>query len=590
MKSRTSYFNATVFQKNLTRFAPAWGLYTAGAMMMLILLITNGEKWMADNLIGLLSALSIITPCYALLCAQLLFGDLYNSRMCNALHALPLKRQTWFFTNVLSGFVFHLIPTVLLSVLAVPILALCGVENAFWASPLFLAGSNLQFACFFGMAVFCALCAGSRFAQAVLYIIINFASIILGWIINTIFVPMYYGIQINTDSFYLFSPIARMLQDAFVDIHRVYETMDRNWEDLIRVTFHPGSSTGYYCIAAAAGIALLFAAARLYRRRKLECAGDFMAIRGLEPVFLVVYSVIAGAVFQFCADNFFGAKHYFLLFLGLAIGWFTGKMLLERSSRVFGKKNILRGALLLGICGATLLVAWLDPLGLESWIPKADTVESVTIAAGPYRYPQNQIALDTREDIDQVIAIQEAVLEDYRSNTRRETAFEQAYEELIEPDPETIGDMNHYCSFSFSYRLKSGRTVRRYYSVWLGDAHGQYLKQVFSTPEAVLGYPEDLPRFLEENSRVSVRDAWGGSEVVIPTRADLTGLYEALLADCRKGDMAQLWTFHYRQDTLYWIYLENGQEITIFSNGENTLNWLRAYGLDVDAIIEKHGK
>ena len=28
MKSRISFFNATVFKKNLTRFAPAWGLYT----------------------------------------------------------------------------------------------------------------------------------------------------------------------------------------------------------------------------------------------------------------------------------------------------------------------------------------------------------------------------------------------------------------------------------------------------------------------------------------------------------------------------------------------------------------------------------
>ena len=28
MKSRTSFFNGPVFRKNLTRFAPAWGIYS----------------------------------------------------------------------------------------------------------------------------------------------------------------------------------------------------------------------------------------------------------------------------------------------------------------------------------------------------------------------------------------------------------------------------------------------------------------------------------------------------------------------------------------------------------------------------------
>ena len=33
MKSKTSFFNATVFRKDITRFAPLWALYLIGGML-----------------------------------------------------------------------------------------------------------------------------------------------------------------------------------------------------------------------------------------------------------------------------------------------------------------------------------------------------------------------------------------------------------------------------------------------------------------------------------------------------------------------------------------------------------------------------
>lgn len=591
MKSRTSSFNLTIFKKNLTRFAPAWGLYTVGALMGLILLLDSGSRYMAPNLVDTTHALSIVTPFYAMLCAQLLFGDLYNTRMCNALHALPLKRETWFMTNVLSGFVFHLIPTVLLTVLALPLLALYGVENSVLAAPIFLVGTNLQFACFFGLAVLCAFCVGSRFAQALLYAIVNFGAIILSWLIDTIFVPMYYGIRINTEAFQIFSPMVQMCNASFAEVRRVYATEYLNIDDLIAFTFHPGEGAIYYFIVAAIGIALLFLAMQLYRRRKLECAGDFLAIRSLEPVFLVVYSVIIGAVFHFCVNEIVGMDTFLFLFLGLAVGWFTGKMLLERTPRVFRKKNLLRCGILLGVCALTIVGALMDPFGIEDWLPKANRVESVTISEGSYRYPQNELTLDSPEDITRIIAVHEAALEEYRENYPHSYTFETAYKELIETTVEYIPeDMEHYDNFTISYKLTGGRTVKRYYRIWLGGEDGAYLKSVYSTPEALLGYGEDLYRFLQENSRLSVRDTWEGNETVIRSQTDLTGLYQAILADCREGRMAQPWTFHQYDDNLYWIYLEDGGEITVFSNCEHTLNWLRDFGLNVDEILEKHGK
>ena len=591
MKSRTSSFNLTIFKKNLTRFAPCWGLYTVGALMALILLVGDGSNWMADNLVGAVNVLSVITPIYAMICAQLLFGDLYSTRMCNALHALPLKRETWFFTNVISGFVFHLIPTATLTLLSAPILAIYCPENSVLAAPIFLLGTFLQFTLFFGLSVFCGFCVGNRFAQGLLYCILNFGSIIVGWLIDTIFVPMYYGIRINTEPFQLFSPIAFMANYPFAYVEHIYQTDYLNISDLIAVALHPDDGTVYYFIVAALGIGLLFAAMQLYRRRKLESAGDFLAIKGLEPVFLVVYSVILGAVFHFFVNEIMGMETFLFLFIGLAVGWFTGKMLLERTPRVFRKQNLLRGGILLAVCGLTIVAALLDPFGIEDWVPDADKVESVTIGDGSYRYPQNEVTLENSEDISQIIAIHEAALEEHHQGYPHGYTFETAYKELIVPDSAYIPlDMEHYSYFTISYKLTGGRTVKRYYQIWMGDEQGQYLKSVFSTPEALFGYGEDLSRFLAENSRLSVRDTWEGNETVIRSQGDISGLYQAILADCRSGTIAQAWTFHQQDDSLYWIYFEDGSEITVFASCENTLNWLRSYGLNVDEMIENHGK
>lgn len=591
MKSNQSFFNATVFKKNLTRFAPCWGLYTVGALMGLILLLSNGSRWMADNLLSAAQVLCVITPIYAMVCAQLLFGDLYNTRMCNALHALPLKRETWFFTSVISGFVFHLIPTLTLTVLTAPLLALYSVENAILAAPLFLLITNLQFACFFGLAVFCGFCVGNRFAQGLLYAIVNFGSIIAGWLIDTVFVPMYYGIRINVEPFQLFSPIVQMANAPFADIQRVYESDIANYRNLVAVTFHPGEGVIYYFVAAALGIAFLFAALALYRRRKLECAGDFLAIRGLEPVFLVVYSLILGAVFHFIDNEIMGMETYLLLFIGLAVGWFTGKMLLERTPRVFRKKSILRCGILMGTCGLTIVIALMDPFGIESWVPKTEKVASVTIAEGSYRYPNSKVTLDIREDIARIIAVQEAALEEHWNDYPHRYSYEEAYKELIETTEEYIpGDMEHYATFTITYHLTGGRSVNRCYSIWLGDEHGAYLKQIFSTPEALFGYGVDMSRFLEENSRLSVRDTWEGNETVFRAQGDLMGLYQAILADCRAGNMAQSWTFHQYDESLFWIYTEQGYDITVYDDCEHTLNWLFSQGLVPEEVRIKPAK
>ena len=583
MKSRTLFFNATVFKKNLTRFAPAWGLYTVGLLLALVSLIDSGSRWFAGNLCDFVQILCIFTPCYALLCAQLLFGDLYNSRMCNALHALPLGRETWFTTNVLSGFTFHLIPTAVFAILA-GIAALFCYPGDWKVAVMWLLGVNLQFTCFFGIAVFSAFCVGNRFAQAVIYGIVNFGSLIVGWLVDTVFVPMYYGIKINMSPFFWFSPAGQMVQEPFCTQTRGYNGVT---EQLDPGELLLGENFAYYFIVAAVGIGLLLLALQLYRRRNLECAGDFLAIKSLEPVFLVVYTVIMGAVFHFISDDIFGMETWLFLFLGLPVGWFTGKMLLERTPRVFQPKNYLNCGLVMVGCFLVLAVAWLDPFGIESWMPEVDEVESVTIADGHYTYHNGVMTLDDSEGIQKIIDIHAQTLHDFQYGNSHETTFSDAYDELIlgkEPVP-----MDYSMQFTLTYQMKNGRTVSRYYNIWMGDETGIWLKDLFSAPEAVLEC-EDINAFLAENHYLQIRDYWRGEDTPVYSQSDIESLVSAVLADCEAGTMAQDYNFHNHEDSLYWLLFSNGLEVTVFADCENTLNWLRDYGLDVDEMIEKRNE
>jgi len=587
MKSRISFFDKTLFRKNLTRFAPAWGLYIVCMLMGLLIMLDGNSAWWLPQVMGdCIQVMCVITPCYALLVAQLLFGDLFNSRMCNAIHALPLRRETIFMTNLASGLVFHLIPTGIMAALSAIIMALGSFEGGWVTGPWWLLGVNLQFLCFFGIGILSAQLVGSRFAMVVIYGIFNFFSIIVFWLMDTLYMPMFFGVQLNMDAFTRLCPVAHMMSDPFVYVERIYpEVYISAKTDKVLL----GECFGYYFICAAIGLALMALALELYRRRNLECAGDFIAFRVVEPVFHVIYSLIVGAVFSFVIDDLFGHNDGLLfLFIGLGIGWFTGRMLLLRSPRVFQKKGFLGCGALMGIFGLTLILAAMDPLGIVTWVPRAEQVRSVTISDS-YRYHNTSRILEDPADIEAVIAMHKSALEE-RNEYAMATPLAEASIEEYTSEVKFPEFSAHTIPITIDYRLRSGRTVTRYYHIWNNNPHGENLYHWFSEPAFLFGENHDLASLTASCSQILVQDNWEGTETFLQDEARMRGLLEAILADCEEGTMVQDWEFQQGHACVYWIYLYQGtetQELTIFSSCDNTLNYLRAIGFPVDELMEK---
>ena len=207
MKSRTSFFNPTVFRKNLTRFAPVWIAYSIILLLVMSSIVgLRNEYSRCLNAADTINYMAWANLIYAFVLGQLLFGDLFNSRLCNALHAMPLKRDCWYVTNLLSALVMSLIPNLAVTLIAAPFLGSGWIIAVYW-----LAASFLQFVFFLGTAAVSAMLVGNRFAMLAVYVLMNFLSLLFYWFFATLYEPLMYGIQFTGDEgFILLSPCTQM--------------------------------------------------------------------------------------------------------------------------------------------------------------------------------------------------------------------------------------------------------------------------------------------------------------------------------------------------------------------------------------------
>lgn len=633
MKSKTSFFNGTVFKKNLTRFAPVMVLYTIclllGMTMMYMDSMNANSKvnfWFAHYMCICVQAMGVVNLFFAPLMAMLLFGDLYNSRMCNALHAMPPTRESYFVTNILSGLTFSLVPTAVMTVLSIPLLNGTVVHNAWQIALLWFAGTNLEFLCFFGLAVLAVFCTGSRFAMAAVYAALNGGAFVVYLLIDTIYTPMLYGVITPDRLCLLLTPIANMLDDTFVEVQgwNELEKLVKGREAEMVANFSVDGNFYNLITYAVAGVVFLVIALLLYRKRNLECAGDAVAFRVLEPVFQIACGVGGAALAVLCMQMFFYSSYrngtvllYIFLLCGLIVGWFAGKMLLERSIRVFRLKNWAGLAILTAVAVISLVMTHFDVFGIEDWTPRAEQVKVARFG----HYSGNTIELTEKEDIAQIIRLQEMARED---RLEEWGAFPLSYIQSRSEGIEGVSmpsegfyygeggyDVEEEHLYAapvyIEYELESGRIVSRIYYIWASLEEGDIANKFLSDwdlvwEEARRGWYDEF----DINQIYEIRIA--GEEVPeeLTTTEFAQSLLDAVKADCEAGSMTQSSYFHHgyfydeeREDynkirsLSIEIYTGDEENYTavgfdIFADSENTLNWLRAHDLLTYEVCEEN--
>lgn len=625
MQSKKSCFNRAAFTKNLTRFAPVLALYTLLLLLLLLMMWKQAgdiypEYYFLYQTSDFVKCTAVINLGYACLMAQLLFGDLYNTRMCNALHALPLRRETWFLANVASGLVYSLIPTAIAALVLLPMLTSTIFVGAWKIALWYFLITNVEFICLFGIAVFCAMVVGSRFTMVAGYGLVNFGSGILYWLVNTVYTPMLYGMVTPSALAGKLMPMQYMLSINVEVEDAARRALFDEVGRLIPGANSPYMITGLDCLGmlAIVGVAFALLGLLLYHFRNLECAGDAVCSRKLVPVFQVLCAMFVAVAAEFAASEVMGYGNsldwlkFLFLFCGLIVGWFAGKMLVERSARVFRPHNWVGLGILAAVLAASMGLTKLDVLGLEERMPDIGDIASVQL---------NFYKMDDRTDIETVLKLHNLALND-RVNQDGAYALEDSgeyvrmedssYRYWQEGDP--LPQQRIATSCYLTYTLKNGKTVQRSYNVWVDSAAGEIPRKLLSRWDAVNSDTveingkdvETLPLVLDSMERMYCSITDGKIPEELKTRAAAESLLHAIKADCAAGTMAQNEAYHegvfvippqsdgdtYETRDIYICLSSKNYSwsVNVYADSENTIRWMRDNGLlSENVTIQPHG-
>jgi len=444
MRSVTSYFNPTLYKKNLARFWPLWTAWTVLWAFILPLALLNSTRYRdmtvqedvyrlyrdCLNFNGDIGEMLIaFGAVYCVFIVMAVFGYLYNHRSAAAIHALPMRRETLFVTNYLSGLSFILFPHILvygstalveLSIFPAELSAvtMATLWDGFWV------GLGALFF-LYSFAVFCAQFTGNMLALPAFYGILNFLVYIMYTLCVEFAGQIFYGgwPYLSTPRWVeLLTPIYCLLEAARWN----YVSMAKVWNDELNVpvfgelelTFQdPGLIAGY----AAAAIVLAVLALMVYRRRHIETAGDVVSVKIVRPIFRAGVAVCAGLCGGIVMAAFFGwygdmVPTLACVVLWTVIGYFVAEMLLNKSFRVF-KKGWKGCAVTVAVLCALVLGCFFDVFGVETWLPNPGKVEQATIHVNS-TYPYDDASYFTMDfkdgvEIEKIVDLHQAIIDDY---------------------------------------------------------------------------------------------------------------------------------------------------------------------------------
>ena len=480
MQSKTSFFNRTLFRKNLTRFWPLWGGASfLGSLFPLALLLqlVRGRTDLINPLSVtevyynvLAYAVPFISLLYAILCAMLVWSYLYNARSVGLMHTLPVTRRGLFVTDFLSGMAMMLIPYAVTGALCVLISLAFGSFDAVGLLVTILAVLSESFF-YFATATFVAFLVGNVFALPAVYFLLHFLAVLLDWLLCLFAGNFIFGL----DSYYsgvveFLSPTVYLMEQLHVvctyeEVQAVTELThtDGYITRLTSVTLENAWLIGVYALVGVAFLALAYV---LYARRRSESAGDVVAVGWMKPVFrfgLAALAALLGgqALYALFWGSFQDGRYYDALPMAVcmvvagAIGYYAASMLLAKSLRVFRKS--WKGLVLVAVgCVALCCVLRFDLLGVSRRVPEASQVEKLEFYAADntYRlYPgEDDEVLEQVRAVHKAIVADQDYVRDYEDNWRYTVASDDT------------GTMTS-TYIRFIYTLHNGLKVERRYSI-----------------------------------------------------------------------------------------------------------------------------
>ena len=409
MKSKTSFFNLGLFRSNLKRYWPLWTAHFVLWLFMLpvIVLLRHNDSafpvsyWVLSLLSDYSSVMTItLAFCMAILSAMAMQSFMYTSRGSGLIASLPVSRQAVFGSAYLAG----LLPVIASNIVIALLTFLFSLDGAGYtglvakAVAIWFTIYSIEYILFYAIATFTAMVTGNILALPVLYIIFNFFFVGMEFIIRLFLSIFVWGLP-DSVSYMSLTPLSPALylssfnfllfkfEVSAVDVLGIGNNIEN-----VSVTFQ---SWPILLIFLAVGIVITIVAALLFRRHKMESAGDVISVPWMRPVFkygVTICAALCGGlllfmllVYSYGLLNTVLAAVIMILCMALSalIGYFGSEMLLKKSFHVFkrGWKGYIITAL---VCAVFVVCCSFDVLGIGKTVPNPDKVESINVLGEDY--------------------------------------------------------------------------------------------------------------------------------------------------------------------------------------------------------------
>ena len=298
----------------------------------------------------------------------LLFRYLQDSRAADMIHALPIRRETFYNTHVVTGIILLFLPLIFTALISWALVAGLGLEHIN-STDIFswLFTGLLVNLLFFISSVAVGMITGMTVLQGVL-------SLILLLLPSGLSLLLLHNVGIYLYGF----------------AYDFYFLKTGSLSPLIRLT-EISSSYPLQSVEIAAylltSIVLYLVGRYLYRRRQIEAAGNALAFDVLHPLFKYAvtfcFMLLLGSYFYQVQGSM--AWTYFGYLLGSLLAYFLTEILLNKSLQVFQWRRIRDyGIYALAMLGLIGLFHY-DFTGFEKRLPELGNVKSVYLDT--YFYP-----------------------------------------------------------------------------------------------------------------------------------------------------------------------------------------------------------
>jgi ABC-2 type transport system permease protein len=582
MKLKTSFFNPGLAKSLFKRFWPLWLGWLVALLMLIPLQLSDSPKdmWLKYNqnyyMVQYCVVAVFLSIAAAVLAVMAVFSHLFNRKDCGLINSLPIRRDCAFFTSAITGLAMLLLGELLCYLATLAFFGSVPDFSTYYLNRGFLMIA-LATVAFYGIATLCAMFTGHVLAVPVLFVAVNLVACYIESLVRSAMGYLIYGYTYDKALFTFLSPLVQISDD--VKVTPIYGPQG---SDPTLVLSGMNTLAAY----ALVGVVLIFVALLFYRRRHMECAGDFIAVSWLRPVFKYLASIcsalgLAYIIIEASLNNsVIGSKAAalcaVLLCIGAAVGFYAAQMLLDKSLKVFRTKawgllaTCLVALIFVGVCE-------FDLTGYERYVPDEDEIQSVRIFRfTPETYVEASDAIETYRQLHQTIIDNKA---------HNESAAE--------------GNGSLY-SMTLVYKLKDGSSLVRMYSIdsaedWLnsGTSELDLVQDFCALPSVKQTYTNTVSNnvgYLDYGSiDVAIKEGDSLSYPSINLQGDQLYRFvtECVIPDMVDSNLGRIWSFsgdeYYSQVTNVELYISFysykefslGMSLGVTMDATRTLEWLK---------------